>query len=60
MLKGLERHSPEDWLKDFDTIGAPGDWCGLNYYIRKVSTSADSARPSLTGEPGSLTKTQMG
>ncbi len=60
VLQGLEPHLPAGWQDDFDTIGAPVDWCGLNYYTRKLITSADSAWPSLTEVPGPLPKTQMG
>ncbi|CUH41885.1 Beta-glucosidase A [Ruegeria atlantica] len=60
VLDGLEAHLPSGWQDDFDTIGAPVDWCGLNYYTRKLIAPADTAWPSLEEVPGPLPKTQMG
>ncbi len=60
VLDGLEPHLPSDWQNDFDTIGTPVDWCGLNYYTRKLIAPADIAWPSLKEVPGPLPKTQMG
>ncbi len=60
VLEGLEPHLPDNWQDDFDTIAAPVDWCGLNYYTRKLITRADTSWPSLTDVPGPLPKTQMG
>ncbi len=60
VLDGLEPYLPTGWQDDFDTIGAPVDWCGLNYYTRKLISPADTAWPSLQEVPGPLPKTQMG
>lgn len=59
-LEGLGPHMPEGWQDDFATIGQPLDWCGLNYYTRKVIAPADTAWPSLREVEGPLPKTQMG
>lgn len=60
VLDGLEPHLPTGWQNDFETIGTPVDWCGLNYYTRKRIAPADAAWPSLKEVPGPLPKTQMG
>ncbi|NVO56336.1 beta-glucosidase [Rhodobacteraceae bacterium B1Z28] len=60
VLDGLEPHLPSGWQDDFDTIGTPVDWCGLNYYTRKLIAPADIEWPSLKEVPGPLPKTQMG
>ncbi|KIC41865.1 beta-glucosidase [Ruegeria sp. ANG-R] len=60
VLDGLEPHLPTNWQDDFDTIGTPVDWCGLNYYTRKLITRADAPWPGLKEVPGPLPKTQMG
>ncbi len=60
VLEGLTPHLPPGWQDDFDIIGAPVDWCGLNYYTRKLIAPADTAWPGLTEIPGPLPKTQMG
>jgi beta-galactosidase/glucokinase len=59
-LEGLEPHLPKSWQNDFETIGTQVDWCGLNYYTRKLIAPADAAWPSLQEVPGPLPKTQMG
>ncbi len=60
VLQGLQAHLPDGWQDDFDTIGTPVDWCGLNYYTRKLIAPADTPWPSLQEIPGPLPKTQMG
>ena len=60
VLDGLEPYLPSGWQDDFETIGAPVDWCGLNYYTRKLIAPNDTAWPGLTDVPGPLPKTQMG
>ena len=60
VLEGLEQHLPSGWQDDFDTIGAPLDWVGLNYYTRSNIAADDSAWPSLKAVEGPLPKTQMG
>ncbi len=60
VLDGLEPYLPSGWQDDFETIGSQVDWCGLNYYTRKLIAPSDTAWPSLTDVPGPLPKTQMG
>lgn len=59
VLAGLEPHLPDGWHDDFKTIGAPVDWCGLNYYTRKLIAPAEGPWPSHREVTGSLPKTQM-
>jgi beta-glucosidase len=61
VLEGLGPHMPKGWENDFDVIGTPVDWCGLNYYTRKlIAPDPDSAWPSHKEVEGPLPKTQMG
>ncbi len=60
VLEGLEPHLPDRWQDDFETISTPVDWCGLNYYTRKLIAPADTPWPGLKDVPGPLPKTQMG
>jgi len=60
VLEGLGPHLPEGWEGDFATISAPVDWCGLNYYTRKVIGPKDGPWPALEEREGPLPKTQMG
>jgi len=60
VLEGLEPHLPAGWHDDFGTITAPVDWCGLNYYTRKLIAPDDGAWPHLKEVEGPLPKTQMG
>ena len=59
-LEGLEPHLPTGWQDDFETIGAPVDWCGINYYTRSRLAPADGPWPHSKLVPGPLPKTQMG
>ncbi len=59
VLDGLAPYLPQNWQDDFDTIGTPVDWCGLNYYTRKLIAPADTAWPNLKEVDGPLPKTQM-
>lgn len=59
VLIGLGPHMPENFEDDFDVIGTPLDWCGLNYYTRKIIAPNDGAWPSHEEVPGPLPKTQM-
>ncbi|MEM7242099.1 MAG: GH1 family beta-glucosidase [Pseudomonadota bacterium] len=59
LMEGLEPHLPEKWDEDFDVIGQPVDWCGLNYYTRKVIAPTDDAWPYFKEVEGDLPKTQM-
>jgi beta-glucosidase len=60
VLDGLEPHLPKGWQDDFKTIQAPVDWCGLNYYTRKVIAPNDGPWPSHHEVEGPLPKTLMG
>jgi beta-glucosidase len=60
VMEGLGPHMPEGWQDDFDLIGAPVDWVGLNYYTRKLIAPDDSAWPSHKDVEGPLPKTAMG
>ncbi len=59
-LEGLEPHLPSGWQDDFATITAPVDWCGLNYYTRKLIAAGDWPWPALREVEGPLPKTEMG
>ena len=59
ILEKFEPHMPKGWQDDFPTIGEKIDWCGLNYYTRKVIAPADGGWPSLKEVEGPLEKTAM-
>ena len=59
VLDGLEPYLPKGWEEDFEVITRPIDWCGINYYTRKIIAPTDGAWPSLEEVPGPLPKTQM-
>ena len=61
ILEGLEPHLPTGWQDDFPTIQAPLDWCGINYYTRRLVRASSGPWPGdeiITDGP--LPKTQMG
>ena len=60
VLEGLEPHLPKGWQDDFGTITAPVDWCGLNYYTRKIIAPNNDPWPSHEEVEGPLPKTLMG
>lgn len=60
VMAGLEPHMPKGWQDDFDLIGQPLDWCGLNYYTCKRIAPMSGAWPGHGEVPGPLPKTQMG
>ncbi|MEO0356977.1 MAG: GH1 family beta-glucosidase [Pseudomonadota bacterium] len=60
VLAGLGPHMPTGWQDDFDTISQPLDWCGLNYYTRKIIAPNDGPWPHHEEVEGPLPKTQMG
>lgn len=60
VLEGLGPHMPEGWENDFDRISQPLDWCGLNYYTRKLIAPDATPWPSLREAEGPLPKTQLG
>ncbi len=60
VMQGLGPHMPDNWQDDFGTITAPVDWCGINYYTRKIVVPNDGPWPHHTDIHGPLPKTQMG
>ena len=60
VMAGLGPHMPDNYQDDFATITTPLDWCGLNYYTRKVIAPNADPWPSHEEVPGPLPKTQMG
>jgi beta-glucosidase len=60
VLEGLEPHLPAGWQDDFATIGAKVDWCGINYYSRKLIAPGPGPWPHYREVEGPLPKTQMG
>jgi len=58
-LEGLEPHLPQGWQDDFATITAPVDWCGINYYTRKLIAPEAGPWPQYAEVDGPLPKTQM-
>jgi beta-glucosidase len=58
-LNGLEPHLPKGWQEDFPTISAPLDWCGINYYTRKLIAPAGHPWPDYREVEGPLPKTFM-
>lgn len=58
-LEGLEPHMPKGWQNDFPTIQAPLDWCGLNYYTRKLLAADAGPWPAVSEVEGPLPKTLM-
>jgi beta-glucosidase len=59
VLDALGPHMPAGWENDFDLIGEPLDWCGLNYYTRKIVAPAEGPWPALKEVEGPLPKTAM-
>ncbi|MFN3970997.1 MAG: GH1 family beta-glucosidase [Gemmobacter sp.] len=60
VLDHLLPHMPRGWQDDMQTIAAPVDWVGINYYTRKLIAADPSPWPALTEVEGPLPKTQMG
>ena len=59
-LEGLGPHMPDNWQDDFPTITAPVDWCGLNYYTRKLIAHNPGPWPGYAETTGDLPQTTMG
>lgn len=60
-LEGLEPHLPRGWQDDFEVIGAPVDWLGINYYTRKlIGPDRSGLWPGFAEVEGPLPKTAMG
>ncbi|MEL6957739.1 MAG: GH1 family beta-glucosidase [Pseudomonadota bacterium] len=60
VMEGLGPHMPDRWEDDFETITTPLDWCGLNYYTRKIIRPNDGPWPHHEEGPTRLPLTQMG
>ncbi len=60
LMAGLGPYLPERWWDDMNLIGAPLDWCGLNYYTRAVIAPGDGPWPGHHAVEGPLPKTAMG
>lgn len=60
VLEGLLPHMPDKWQDDMETIGAPVDWAGLNYYTRKLIGAVEGPWPAHQEVAGPLAKTEMG
>ncbi|SFR17129.1 GH1 family beta-glucosidase [Poseidonocella sedimentorum] len=60
VMEGLGPHMPKGWQDDFKTIMAPVDWCGINYYTRKLIAPATGPWPAHQEVEGPLPKTLMG
>ena len=60
VLRGLEPYLPRHWQDDLPAISAPLDWCGLNYYTRKLVEARDGPWPGYAEVDGPLPKTAMG
>ena len=59
VMEALGPHMPQGWQDDFDLIGEKLDWCGLNYYTRKIIAPAEGPWPALREVEGPLPKTAM-
>lgn len=59
IMDGLGPHLPNNWQDDFQIIGTPIDWVGLNYYTRSVLRGNDGPWPHFEAIEGPLPKTQM-
>ncbi|WP_068114843.1 GH1 family beta-glucosidase [Tropicimonas marinistellae] len=60
IVSALADHFPSGWQDDFDVIGTPVDWLGVNYYTREIIKATDGPWPGHTSIEGPLPKTQMG
>ncbi|EPX76090.1 GH1 family beta-glucosidase [Salipiger mucosus] len=59
VLEGLLPHMPAGWQDDFPTITQKLDWCGINYYTRKLIAPGPGPWPALREVEGVLAKTYM-
>ena len=59
VLQGLGPYLPAGWQDDFKLIMSPVDWCGLNYYTRKIIAPDSGPWPGHHEVAGPLPKTQM-
>lgn len=60
VVQHLQAHLPDGWEEDFETIAAPVDWIGINYYTRKIVTTGCSGLAlDFAEKQGNLAKTTM-
>lgn len=59
VLQGIEPHLPTNWQDDMALISQAVDWCGLNYYTRKLVSANAGPWPSYDEVEGPLPKTSM-
>ncbi len=59
VMEGLAPHLPENWQDDFATIQSKVDWCGINYYTRKLIAPDSGPWPAHKEMEGPLPKTFM-
>ncbi|MEL7228476.1 MAG: GH1 family beta-glucosidase [Pseudomonadota bacterium] len=58
VLEGLLPHMPPGWEDDFDTIAAPVDWLGINYYTcKRIAHDGSVPWPHLAYRSGDLETT---
>ncbi|GKY87692.1 GH1 family beta-glucosidase [Sinisalibacter aestuarii] len=60
VIDGLGAYLPKGWEDDMALISQPVDWCGINYYTRKLIGPAPGPWPALAEHEGPLPKTDMG
>jgi len=60
VLDGIGPHLPAGWQREMDTVRAPIDWVGLNYYTCKRIGPADGPWPALEERPAHPPLTEMG
>jgi len=61
VLAHLEPHMPKGWQDDMNTIAAPVDWAGINYYTRKlIGPGPSGAFGDFTESVGDRPRTSMG
>jgi len=58
VLDFFGEHMPEGFGRDLETISAPIDWLGVNYYTRSLWRAGEDGQPEAV--PGPLEKTDMG
>lgn len=59
-LEALGPHMPAGWQDDMAEISQKLDWCGINYYTRRMVSPAAGPWPHLQTHDGPLPKSQLG
>lgn len=59
VLAGIERFLPSGWRDDMAIVQSTVDWCGLNYYTRKIIAPDVGPWPGLKEAPGDMPTTSM-